>query len=61
MLKDENRANLNVQEQFPLRTDRNLERQTIPLYPYEATAGVIAVFQDVKPAPIDYLSLPDLP
>lgn len=56
------RAGLDVKGEFPLlRTDRTVERQTVPLYPIEATAGAIAVFEDVKPAPIDYLDLPDLP
>lgn len=55
------RASLDVKRTFPLRTDRSVERQTVPLYPIEATAGVIAVFEDVKPVPVDYLDLPDLP
>lgn len=54
-------ASVEIAEKFPLRTDRTIERQRVPLYPYEATAGVVAIFTDMKPIPLDYITLPDLP
>ena len=54
-------GSVDVTQKFQLKTDAGVDRQVVPLYPFEASAGVIAVFSDVKPLPLDYLSLPDLP
>ena len=63
MIKEQDRqlAELRVQEKFPLKTDNLLPLQRIPLYNLEATAGLVALFEDVKTVPISYISLPDLP
>ncbi|WP_304581968.1 XRE family transcriptional regulator [uncultured Alistipes sp.] len=54
-------ADLCVQEKFPLRTDNLVELQRIPLYSLEATAGLVALFEDTETIPLSYISLPDLP
>lgn len=63
MIKEQGRqlAELRVQEKFPLKTDNLLPLQRIPLYNLEATAGLAALFEDVKTVPLSYISLPDLP
>lgn len=55
-------ADMNVAEQFPLRTDRKLDLQSVPLYELDATAGLVALFADTtRPTPISHLQIPDLP
>lgn len=47
----------------PIRTrtaDIRVERQQVPLYDFEATAGLAPIFTNQN-LPIDYLSIPDLP
>ncbi len=47
----------------PIRTrtrDIRVERQRVPLYDFEATAGLTPIFTNQN-VPIDYLSIPDLP
>lgn len=46
---------------FPLRTDNKLEVQTVPLYDFDAAAGLVAIFNDLHAEPIDYLRIPNLP
>ena len=46
---------------FPLRTDRNLAIQEIPLYDFDASAGLVAIFNDMNAEPVDYLKIPNLP
>lgn len=46
---------------FPLRTDRNVTVQEIPLYDFDASAGLVAIFNDMHPEPVDYLKIPNLP
>ena len=56
------RDRVNVAEQFPLRTDRKLDLQSVPLYELDATAGLVALFADAtRPTPISHLQIPDLP
>ena len=51
-----------VQEQFPLRTDRRKQLQSIPLYELDAAAGLVALFNDqVRKTPISHIQIPDLP
>jgi len=46
---------------FPLKTDRHLQLQEIPLYDMTATAGLVAMFNSVLPDPVDHLRIPNLP
>ena len=46
---------------FTLSTDRKVEVQDIPLYDLSATAGIIAIFNDLSVTPDDYLRVPNLP
>ena len=47
---------------YSLRTDHNVNSQSIPLYNLEATAGVVSLFNDSTDIePIDYLKIPNLP
>lgn len=51
-----------VQEQFPLRTDRTIGLQSIPLYELDATAGLVSLFgTESRQIPISHLQIPDLP
>ena len=42
-------------------TDRPLDQQDVPLYDYNATAGLVAIFNDHTLEPTDYLKIPNLP
>ena len=46
---------------YPLRTDRILKAQNIPLYSFDATAGLVAIFNQQYTEPEDYISIPDIP
>lgn len=47
---------------YKLRTDKNHEHQSIPLYNLEATAGLVDLFQNAgNQTPIDTISIPNLP
>lgn len=46
---------------FALPTDRTLPRQEVPLYDYNATAGLVAIFNDHTLEPTDFLEIPNLP
>ena len=60
--EDTQLSGVNVAEQFPLRTDRKLDLQSVPLYELDATAGLVALFSDTtRSTPINYLQIPDLP
>ncbi len=51
-----------VQAQFPLRTDRTVEMQSIPLYELDATAGLVALFDSkTRQMPVSHIQIPDLP
>ena len=51
-----------VSKVFPLRSDQKLpDPQRIPLYEVNATAGLVAIFQDLVPVPDDFISVPGLP
>jgi phage repressor protein C with HTH and peptisase S24 domain len=55
----ENDPNVKVFEQ---KTDRLIEKQEIPLYDMEATAGIIdQLNNDVKNIPIDTIRIPNMP
>ena len=60
MLKtDEKAPNVKV---FKQKTDRLVEKQEIPLYDMEATAGIIDQLNgDVKNIPIDTIRIPNMP
>lgn len=46
---------------FALSTDKQIEVQDIPLYDLSATAGLMAIFNDLNVNPEDYLRVPNLP
>ena len=51
-----------VQEQFPLRTDRKVRLQNIPLYELDATAGLVELLSDqARRTPISHIQIPSLP
>lgn len=51
-----------VQQSFPLRTDRIVDLQSIPLYEIDATAGLVSLFDDtLRKEPISHLQIPNLP
>ena len=44
------------------KTDSPIDRQKIPLYNIEATAGIVTLFNDTKQTkPVDYIQIPNLP
>ena len=60
--EDTQLSGVNIAEQFPLRTDRTLDLQSVPLYELDAAAGLVALFADTtRPTPISHLQIPDLP
>jgi len=47
---------------YRLKTDNNIESQSVPLYNIEAAAGIVTLFRDSKELkPIDYIQIPNLP
>ena len=49
------------QQTFQLRTDRTIPVQEIPLYDFDAAAGLVAIFNEMHADPVDYLRIPNLP
>ena len=48
--------------ELKLRTDVVSETQQVPLYDFEAVAGLVPLFNDtIKHVPIDYIQIPNLP
>lgn len=52
---------ISIDHQFNLRTDKNIESQDIPLYDFDASAGLVAIFNNHNIVPEDYLRIPNLP
>lgn len=53
---------VSVNERFALRTDRVVERQDVPLYELDATAGLVSLFdQHTRQVPVAHLNIPNLP
>ncbi len=50
-----------VDQRFSLKTDRNLTSQDIPLYDFDASAGLVAIFNNHNIQPEDFLRIPNLP
>ena len=51
-----------VQTTFPLRSDRTVALQSVPLYELDATAGLVALFTGKSGSqPLNFLQIPDLP
>lgn len=46
---------------FPLKTDRVIDSQEIPLYDFDASAGLVAIFNSLHVEATDYLRIPNLP
>lgn len=64
MLRDEDiqLAVPQVEKAFQLRTDKTLSLQNIPLYELDATAGLVALFNDKDTKnPVSHLQIPNLP
>lgn len=63
MLKETTQlATPQIEEKFPLRTDRVVELQSVPLYELDAAAGLVSLFDDsIRQVPINHLQIPDLP
>lgn len=64
MLREEDGqlAQPTIAAQFPLRTDRQVEMQSIPLYELDASAGLVALFNETaRQVPVSHLQIPDLP
>lgn len=60
MLKPEH--HLGATRIFALQSDHSIsELQKIPLYEINATAGLVAIFQETVPVPEDFISVPGLP
>ena len=56
-----NEGSIRPAQTFALSTDRKIEIQDIPLYDLSATAGIMAIFNDLSITPEDYLRVPNLP
>ncbi len=52
---------VDVDQRFSLKTDRNLTSQDIPLYDFDASAGLVAIFNNHNIQPEDFLRIPNLP
>ena len=51
-----------VEGTFILKTDHKIDLQSIPLYELDATAGLLALFEDeTRQVPISHLQIPNLP
>lgn len=61
MIKQQPQSNIIIKKEFPLRTDRKIEVQDIPLYDTSATAGLLAIFNEANISPEDYLRIPNIP
>ncbi len=47
---------------FRLKTDNNVQHQSVPLYDIQASASVVALFKDSSTeTPIDHITIPNLP
>lgn len=59
MLKTDNSSTGNV---FRLKTDNNVQHQSVPLYDIQASASVVALFKDSSTeTPVDHITIPNLP
>lgn len=60
--EENNNGDNNGTQIFKLKTDRLVDNQAVPLYNLEATAGVVALFNDYNETqPVDYIKIPNLP
>lgn len=60
MIKEENLGH--PAQVYPLKTDRSIENQEIPLYNLEASAGLVELFQDHSRTDVlDTIKIPNLP
>ena len=48
-------------QDFSLRTDKHIVSQDIPLYNFDAAAGLVAIFNQYQIEPDDYIRIPDIP
>lgn len=60
MLKSIEKPN-EITNDFSLRTDKHVEIQDIPLYNFDAAAGLVAIFNQHQIEPSDYIRIPNIP
>ncbi len=60
MIKNELERNETIQD-FSLRTDKHIEFQYIPLFEFDAAAGLVAIFNQHQIEPSDYIRIPNIP
>ena len=60
--EDDQLARPAIAVQFPLRADRQVAMQSIPLYELDASVGLVALFNEMtRQVPVSHLQIPDLP
>lgn len=60
MFHREHRSTTKFDPVVQVRDEHPLQRQRVPLYDFEAVAGLVPIFTNQN-IPIDYISIPDLP
>lgn len=60
MLKSIEKPN-EITNDFSLRTDKHIEIQDIPLYNFDAAAGLVTIFNQHQIEPDNYIRIPDIP
>ena len=60
MIKNELEGTETIQY-FSLRTDKHIEFQYIPLFEFDAAAGLVAIFNQHQIEPTDYIRIPNIP
>jgi phage repressor protein C with HTH and peptisase S24 domain len=62
---DENKLNQMVEpssQVYRMKTDKMLQKQSVPLYDIQASASVVALFRDQSSEkPVDHITIPNLP
>ena len=48
-------------QDFSLRTDKHIISQDIPLYNFDAAAGLVAIFNQYQIEPDNYIRIPNIP
>lgn len=60
--KKENQETETRLQNFKLRTDFNIETQSVPLYNIDVSAGLVPLFKDTESyKPLDFITIPNLP
>ena len=61
LIPSQDATSVSADHTFDLKTDRKVSIQKIPLYDFNASAGLVAIFNEVYPEPVDFLQIPNLP